>query len=41
MVEAIRLEGCIDEYAVGYNARMEIYTNLSSDINELYEIGGG
>ena len=37
MIE-VQLEGCICELNFGYNAKMEGYTNISSDIPELYEI---
>jgi len=37
MIE-VRLEGCIYELNFGYNAKMEGYTNISSDIPELYDI---
>jgi len=36
MIE-VQLEGCICELNFGYNAKMEGYTNISSDIPELYE----
>ena len=39
MIE-IRLEGCIYELNFGYNAKMEGYTNISSDIPELCVIVG-
>jgi len=34
MIE-VQLEGCICELNFGYNAKMEGYTNISSDIPEL------
>lgn len=34
----INLNERIYEVNFGYNAKMEVYTNLSSDIPELYEI---
>ncbi len=37
MIE-VQLEGCICELNFGYNAKMEGYTNISSDIPELYAI---
>ena len=39
MIE-VQLEGCIYEHKFGYNAKMEGYTNISSDIPELSEIAG-
>ena len=36
MIE-VQLEGCIYEHKFGYNAKLEGYTNISSDIPELYE----
>ena len=36
MIE-IRLEGCIYELNFGYNAKMEGYTNISSDIQRCPE----
>jgi hypothetical protein len=38
MIE-VQLEGCIYELNFGYNAKMEVYTNSSSDIPKLYAIG--
>jgi hypothetical protein len=34
----VQLEGCISELNFGYNAKMEGYTNSSSDILKLYEM---
>jgi len=34
MIE-VRLEGCIYELNFGYNAKMEGYTNISSDITRV------
>ncbi len=34
----VRPEGCICEVYFGYDAKMEGYTNSSSDIPELYAI---
>ena len=39
MIE-VQLQGCICELNFGYNAKMEGYTNISSDIPELYAIVG-
>jgi hypothetical protein len=33
----VQLEGCIYELNLGYNAKMEVYTNSSSDIPKLAE----
>ena len=38
MSEKVQLKGCICEVNFGYNARMEEYTNLSSDIPEISKI---
>ena len=40
MSEKVQLKGCIYEVNFGYNARMEGYTNSSSNITKLSEIGG-
>ena len=37
--EKVQLKGCIYEVNFGYNAKMEVYTNSSSDMTKLYEIG--
>ena len=37
MIE-VQLKGCISELNFGYNAKMEVYANSSSDIPKLYEI---
>ena len=34
----VRPEGCIYELNFGYNAKMVVYTNSSSDIPKLYAI---
>jgi len=39
MEEKVQLKGGIYEPNFGYNAKMEGYTNLSSDILKLYAIG--
>jgi hypothetical protein len=39
MIE-VQLEGCIYELNFGYDAKMEVYTNSSSDIPTLYAIVG-
>jgi hypothetical protein len=38
MIETIRPNDGIDEHKFGYNAKIEGYTNSSSDMKELYEI---
>ena len=38
MSEKVQLKGGICEFDFGYNAKMEGYTNSSSDITELSEI---
>ncbi|MEA2033177.1 MAG: hypothetical protein U9N41_06305 [Euryarchaeota archaeon] len=39
MIETFPLKGSISEVNFGYNVKMEVYTNLSSDITKLYAIG--
>lgn len=39
MLEKIQLKGCICEVNFGYNAKMEVYANSSSDITKLSKIG--
>jgi hypothetical protein len=41
MSEKIQLKGGICEFDFGYNAKMEGYTTLMSDIPKLYAIGFG
>ena len=36
MNEKVQLEGCICKVNFGYDARMEVYANLGSDIPGLY-----
>lgn len=38
MIKTVQTIDGIDEHKFGYNAKIEGYTNSSSDINELYEI---
>ena len=38
MIEKLQLKGGISKLNFGYNAKMEGYTNSSSDISELYAI---
>lgn len=38
MSDQVQLKGCVCEVNFRYNARMEGYVNLSSDITKLYEI---
>ncbi len=38
MSEKVQLKGCICEVNFGYNARMEEYADLSSDITKLAEM---
>ena len=38
MIETFQLKGGISEVNFGYNAKTEVYTNLSSDIPELSAI---
>ena len=38
MIEKFQLKGGISEVNFGYNAKMEVYTNLSSDITKLGEM---
>ena len=38
MSEKVQLKGCICEFDFGYNAKMEGYTTLMSNIPELYSI---
>ena len=38
MIEKFQLKGGICELNFGYNAKMEVYTNSSSDITKLYAI---
>ena len=38
MSEEFQLKGGISEVNFGYNAKMEVYANSSSDIPKLYEI---
>ncbi len=39
MIETVQTKEGIDEQEFGYYARMEGYTNTSSDMNELGDIG--
>jgi hypothetical protein len=41
MSENVQLKGGICEFDFGYNAKMEGYTNLRSDISKLYSIFSG
>jgi len=41
MSDMVQPKGCICEVNFGYDARMEGYTNLSSDISKLYGIFRG
>ena len=38
MGEKVQLKGVIYEANFGYNVKMDVYANSSSDIPELYEI---
>jgi|LGVF01.1.fsa_nt_gb hypothetical protein len=38
MIKTFQTIDSIDEHKLGYNAKIEGYTNSSSDINELYAI---
>ncbi len=38
MIETVQTNDSIDEQEFGYNAKIDGYTNSSSDMNELYAI---